>query len=65
MTRAEFIKEVVKQLWGVPLDDRTIRETFFKFEGCDGLNCPDSCRVENGDYHCDKCPLVDFWEKEV
>ena len=63
MTRAEFIKEAVKQLWGVPLDEPILDRDKFSFKGCDGIECPETAKPSIDD--CIKCPYRDFWEKEV
>lgn len=64
MTRAEFIKEAVKQLWGVPLDEESFGRDEFAFKSCDGIQCPPDENPKDI-FACNKCPYRDFWEKEV
>ena len=61
MTRAEFIKKTVKDLWGVEI---TIGYGMsFDFTGCDGVDCPDD--ISPSIDVCNNCPFRDFWETEV
>lgn len=64
MTRAEFIKMTIKQLWGAD-----ILEDNFSAWGCNDIDCPKDKQeiLENNPYYdiCEDCPYKDFWEKEV
>ncbi len=64
MTRADKIKEYVKERYGVELSDQIIDETVFTFRGCDGFECPEECRHEEEAPECDKCKYNEFWEQE-
>lgn len=61
MTRAEFIRESVKQLWGATVADENVDNAVYLYK-CDGIECPEGKpSIDN----CMKCPYKDFWEKEV
>ena len=62
MTKAEFIKEMIKRFLGAPLDEVSFGRDEFTFTGCDGIKCPKEVRAG----HCrEECPYCDFWEQEV
>lgn len=60
MTRADKIKEYVKERYGVELNQREIEDNNFTFRGCDGFDCPMDC----AGHRCSKCPYKNFWEQE-
>ena len=64
MTRADKIKEYVKERYGVNLNNDIMEMTAFRFEGCDGFMCPPECVHERGASDCNKCRYKDFWEQE-
>lgn len=64
MTRAEFIKEAVKQLWGVPIYSKDLYGyDADPFKGCTGVECPKDS--DGNVVLCEACKYKDFWEKEV
>lgn len=62
MTRAEFIREAVKQLWGATIADENVDDAL-QLTKCDGIKCPEALHPSIED--CITCPYKDFWEKEV
>lgn len=65
MTRADKIKAYVKERYGVEINETSLEQTEFRFQGCDGFECPPECFAdEESAPECDKCKYNNFWEQE-
>ena len=65
MTRADKIKAYIKERYGVEINETSLEQTEFRFQGCDGFECPPECMHEDcSPPECDKCKYNDFWEQE-
>lgn len=64
MTRADKIKEYVKERYGVELNEKLLEETEFRFKDCDGFPCPPECIGKDFAPVCYKCKYNNFWEQE-
>lgn len=65
MTRADKIKEYVKERYGVEINETSLEQTIFRFQGCDGFECPEECMHEDfTPPDCDKCKYYEFWDQE-
>lgn len=64
MTRAEKVKEYIFNRYGVKINEDTLWQTEFRFQECDGFECPAECMHEEEAPDCDKCRYYNFWEQE-
>lgn len=64
MTRADKIKEYVKERYGVEINETSLEQTEFRFTECDGFECPPECMHEVEAPECEKCKYWGFWEQE-
>jgi len=60
MTRADKIMEYVKERYGVELSEKEIKENSFRFEACEGFDCP----LGQAKHGCKTCRYYKFWEQE-
>lgn len=64
MTRADKIKEYIKERYGVEINETILEQMKFRFQGCDGFECPPECMHKKEAPDCYKCKYYHFWEQE-